>query len=137
MDVSEYLVRGILQAWAGAVRQADVDAVTAVHTDDVVLFDVVPPMTVEGLGDYLEQWRPSWEAQGRGQFDVSGLTVVAGEDVAFAHGLLRVGPADGEGFDVRLTVGLRRVEGRWLITHEHHSLPSDPGPPAAVPAPRV
>lgn len=23
---------------------------------------------------------------------------------------------------LRLTVGLRKVEGRWLVTHEHHSL---------------
>ncbi|SFT97338.1 SnoaL-like domain-containing protein [Geodermatophilus amargosae] len=50
--------------------------------------------------------------------------MVAGDDVAHAHGLLRVGAAGTEGFRVRLTVGLRRVEGRWLITHEHHSVPA-------------
>ena len=124
MDVDEYLVRGVLEAWARAVREADVDAVMAVHSDDVVLFDVPPPMTVTGMGDYLDQWRLFWDAQGEGLFDVSDLTVVAGGGVAFAHGLLRIGAAGTEGFRVRLTVGLRRVEGRWLITHEHHSVPA-------------
>jgi ketosteroid isomerase-like protein len=137
MTEAEYAVRQVLEAWARAVRVADVDVVVAVHTADVVLFDVVPPMTVTGTSDYLDQWRLFWDAQGQGQFDLSGLTVVAGEDVAYAHGLLRVGPAGGEGFDVRLTVGLRRVDERWLVAHEHHSVPSDPAPPSAVPARRA
>ena len=57
-------------------------------------------------------------------FDLSRLTVVAGPDVALAYGLLRVGAAGTEGFEVRLTVGLRRVEDRWLVVHEHHSVPA-------------
>jgi ketosteroid isomerase-like protein len=126
MTVAEIHVWQVLEAWAAAVRAADVDVLLALHTDDVVLFDVVPPFAVRGASDYLERWRPFWQAQGRGQCDVSRLTVVAGEDVAHAHGPLRVGPAGGEGFDVRLTVGLRRVEGRWLISHEHHSVPAAP-----------
>lgn len=28
---------------------------------------------------------------------------------------------------LRLTVGLRKVEGRWLVTHEHHSFPHGAG----------
>ncbi|NEM06394.1 YybH family protein [Geodermatophilus normandii] len=124
MDENEYVVRGLLETWARAVRKADVDAVMAVHTVDVVLFDVPPPMTVTGMDAYLDQWRLFWDAQGEGVFDVSDLTVVAGDDVAYAHGLLRIGAAGTEGFRVRLTVGLRRVEERWLITHEHHSLPA-------------
>jgi ketosteroid isomerase-like protein len=124
VEENEYVVRGVLEAWATAVRHADVDAVIAVHTGDVVLFDVPPPMTVTGLEGYLRQWRLFWDAQGEGLFDISDLTVVAGDDVAFAHGLLRIGEAGTEGFRVRLTVGLRRVEGRWLIIHEHHSVPA-------------
>ena len=34
------------------------------------------------------------------------------------------GPGRRGGVDVRLTVGLRREGGRWLITHGHHSLPA-------------
>ncbi|WP_336029117.1 YybH family protein [Geodermatophilus sp. FMUSA9-8] len=124
METDEDRVRAALDVWAEAVRRADVDAVAALHTADVVLFDVVPPMTVTGLDAYLEQWRLFWDAQGEGVFDLTRLTVVAGPDVAFAYGLLRVGAAGTEGFEVRLTVGLRLVEGRWLVVHEHHSVPA-------------
>ena len=48
-----------------------------------------------------------------------------GEDVAFAWALLRCGTTD-EFVDVpdrrlRLTIGLAKRDGRWVVTHEHHS----------------
>ena len=27
--------------------------------------------------------------------------------------------------DFRLTVGLRKIDDRWTIVHEHHSIPSE------------
>jgi ketosteroid isomerase-like protein len=51
--------------------------------------------------------------------------VVAGEDLAFAYGLLRCGtPEELEALPerrLRLTMGLRKVDGQWTILHEHHS----------------
>jgi ketosteroid isomerase-like protein len=26
--------------------------------------------------------------------------------------------------DFRLTIGLRKIEGKWTIVHEHHSVPA-------------
>ena len=34
------------------------------------------------------------------------------------------GPAEQGGFLFRLTIGLRKIDGNWLITHEHHSVPA-------------
>ena len=55
------------------------------------------------------------------------LEVTAGEDVAFAHALLRCGTPqeldDDPDNRLRLTLGLRRERGRWVVTHEHHSFP--------------
>ena len=116
-------VRQALAEWAEAVRAADAERAVAGRDDDVVLFDVVPPAVVAGRAAYRASWELFWEAQGRGEFDVSGLTVVAGEDVAFAYGLITVGAAGSEGFPIRLTVGLRRDGDRWLVLHEHHSPP--------------
>jgi ketosteroid isomerase-like protein len=31
---------------------------------------------------------------------------------------------DKDGFLFRLTVGFRKVDGNWRITHEHHSEPA-------------
>jgi ketosteroid isomerase-like protein len=59
--------------------------------------------------------------------------VTAGADVAFAFALLRCGtPADFErdpAQRLRLTVGLRKLGGRWAVTHEHHSFTDTTGPP--------
>ena len=53
---------------------------------------------------------------------------MAGADVGYATALLVCGtpeelatkPAD---FRLRITLGLRRDDGRWVIAHEHHSFP--------------
>jgi ketosteroid isomerase-like protein len=51
--------------------------------------------------------------------------VTAGDEVAFAHTLLRCGTPDElakePGRRLRLTIGLRKQHGRWVVTHEHHS----------------
>jgi ketosteroid isomerase-like protein len=63
-------------------------------------------------------------------FDIEELAITAGEDVAFAIALMRCGPgassdpADADGFLFRLTIGLRKIDGDWRVTHEHHSVPS-------------
>ena len=73
-------------------------------------------------------WPPffAWQAQGA-CFEIVSLDVTAGDDVAFAHALLRCntpkGLDDDPGQRLRLTVGLRKQDGRWLVTHEHHSFP--------------
>lgn len=64
-------------------------------------------------------------------FDIVTTEVTAGSDVAFAHVLLRCcTPADlarRPGYWLRVTLGLRKEAGRWLVAHEHHSFPlADP-----------
>ena len=63
----------------------------------------------------------------RPSFEIVELTVTAGADVAFAHALLKCGTADElrehPERRLRLTIGLRKDDGRWVVTHEHHSFP--------------
>jgi hypothetical protein len=33
---------------------------------------------------------------------------------------------------LRLTVGLRKTEGRWIVVHEHHSFPDTTSSPEAL-----
>jgi ketosteroid isomerase-like protein len=55
------------------------------------------------------------------------LSITADGDVAFCRSLNRISGTrtDGEETDVwvRATVGLRRIDGSWQVTHEHSSLP--------------
>ena len=120
-------IRGLIEQWARAVHEGDLDTVLARHSADIVMFDVPPPhQGVRGMDAYRETWPPffQWQRQGA-VFDIEFLDVTAGDDVAFAYALLRCG-TDAEFRQdperrLRLTVGLRKDDGRWVVTHEHHS----------------
>jgi ketosteroid isomerase-like protein len=111
------------------VHRGDLAGVVADHAADIVMFDVPPPERgVRGLAAYEAVWLPffDWQAAGA-SFEVVELEVTAGEDVAFAHALLRCGSAEElrqhPDRRMRLTLGLRREDGRWVVAHEHHSFP--------------
>ena len=122
-------ITALIRRWAQAVHDGDLDAVLADHSPDIVMFDVPPPDNgVRGLSAYRETWPPFFEWQRTGaSFEIIELTVTAGADVAFAHALLRCGTAEEleqhPERRLRLTIGLRKVDGCWVVTHEHHSFP--------------
>ena len=122
-------IKSLIRRWADAVHAGDLETVLADHADDIVMFDVPPPENgVRGIDAYRETWPPFFEWQARGaSFEIVELEVTAGDDVAYAHALLRCGTpqelADNPENRLRLTLGLRRENGRWVVTHEHHSFP--------------
>lgn len=120
-------VRTLIERWARAVHAGDLGGVLADHAADIVMFDVPPPEDgVRGIEAYRETWPPffQWQRQGA-SFEIVSLDVTAGDDVAFAHALLRCGTSEELKQDparrLRLTIGLRKQDGRWAVTHEHHS----------------
>jgi uncharacterized protein (TIGR02246 family) len=126
----EAAIRALITRWADAVHAGDLDTVLADHDPDIVMFDVPPPYDgLRGIDAYRDSWPPFFEWQRQGaSFEIVELDVTAGDDVAFAHALLRCGkPEEFEANPdnrLRLTIGLRKVNGRWVVTHEHHSFPS-------------
>ncbi|MEP7019465.1 MAG: nuclear transport factor 2 family protein [Pseudonocardiales bacterium] len=123
----EQQIRDLIERWAAAVHTGDLPTVLADHAPDIVMFDVPPPEHgVRGLAAYRETWPGffQWQAAGA-MFEIDSLEVTAGTDVAFAFALLRCGTAAE--FDrnpehrLRLTIGLSKVDNRWVVTHEHHS----------------
>jgi len=122
-------IRALIDRWVRAVQERDLDGVLADHTDDVVMFDVPPPENgARGIDEYRETWPQFFQWLERGAiFELESLDVTAGNDVAFAYALLRCATAEGmqerPKERLRLTMGLRKDEGRWLIAHEHHSYP--------------
>jgi uncharacterized protein (TIGR02246 family) len=125
----EQQIRGLVERWADAVHGGDLAGVLVDHADDIVMFDVPPPYDgVRGIEAYRETWPPFFEWQlGGAQFEIVELEVTAGPDVAYAHALLRCGTpqelAENPANRLRLTLGLRKENGRWVVAHEHHSFP--------------
>jgi uncharacterized protein (TIGR02246 family) len=126
----EQEIRELVERWAAAVHAGDLDTVLAQHSEDIVMFDVPPPYQgVRGIDAYRDTWPPFFEWQRRASFEIESLDVTAGDDVAYVYALLRCGTpeelADNPDNRLRLTLGLTKEDGRWVVRHEHHSFPSD------------
>ncbi len=87
------------------------------------------PATAIAGADALRRSLAAWFPTFRGPvgYEVRDLSITADGDVAFCRSLNRISGTrtDGEETDVwvRATVGLRRIDGRWQVTHEHSSVP--------------
>jgi uncharacterized protein (TIGR02246 family) len=129
VSADEGAVRDLIEAWADSVRRKDYDGILRSHAADFVMFDVPPPFKSVGLDAYRKTWDVffSWSS-GPVRFEIQEMEVIAGADVAFAFATMRCeGPwADDkpEALDFRLTIALRKIDGRWMIAHEHHSVPA-------------
>jgi uncharacterized protein (TIGR02246 family) len=126
-DESE--IRDLIERWAKAVRDKDIDGILACHSADVLMFDVPPPFESRGIAAYRETWDLFYSSQQEPiAFDIKRMEIVAGADVAFVAALMQcVEPGTNPVWtklDFRLTVGLRKIDGRWVILHEHHSIPA-------------
>lgn len=125
---AESEVRTVLEVWAEATRQSRRDEVLKNHAENLVIFDVLPPMKYENAESYRRSW-DDWQpdTQGEAVFDLEDLTITAGSDIAFAHSIIRCGGTlpDGRTFQdrVRATFCLRKVNGAWVVEHQHVSKP--------------
>lgn len=67
MTDDETQIRGLIEDWARAVHEGDMDAVLADHAEDIVMFDVPPPNEgVRGVDAYRESWPGFFEWQASG-----------------------------------------------------------------------
>jgi ketosteroid isomerase-like protein len=125
-ETAERQIRTLIEAWADAVRRHDLPAVLAHHDQNIVMFDLPPPLQCKGVEEYKKTWDLFFKYHKPSQaFDIEELTITPGEDVAFAFAIMRCGGGSKpQGFLFRLTIGLRKIGGDWRITHEHHSEPA-------------
>ena len=121
----ESAVREAIARRNAAVSAKDAAAVMATGDADFVSYSLAPPLQNTGGEAGLKGWFSTWD--GPIGLEAPDLTVVAGDDVAFACGLFRMTgrKTDGDTPDLwfRQTFGLRRRGEAWKIVHEHSSLP--------------
>ena len=127
-DVAE--IREVLAGEVAAMRARDAAALVERFTVDAVTFTLAPPLwnpapVVRDVAA-LAAWLATFE--GPIDFEHRDLGVEVGGDVAFAYGVSRLTatPRGGsESFDLwlRSSWGFRRVDGVWLVAHEHRSTP--------------
>jgi ketosteroid isomerase-like protein len=123
-------IRERMEALAEALRTKEIDVLMAHYAPDMVTFDLRPPAQIRTATAYrknFEAWFASVE--GRIDYEMHDLGIAVGGDTAFCHyqAHVRSKRASGETVDywVRVTSGLRKMDGRWMIAHEHISMPVD------------
>lgn len=120
----EAQVRELIESWAKAISSGDRESILAHHSPDLLMFDF-PPHIVKGLDEYDKTWDFFFDSpKGPISFVPSDLQVTAGSDVAFASYLIHCEGTSAGPLDLRLTVGLRKINGEWTVMHEHHSVPT-------------
>ena len=120
---TETEVRAVILNWAKAISAGDRAAILAHHSSDLLMFDF--PGTVNGLDDYDKTWDFFFaNPLGPISFVPREIVVTASDDVAFASCMVQCEGTSGGHVDFRLTTGLRKTGGKWVIVHEHHSVPT-------------
>lgn len=124
----ESLIRKLIDDREKAVRNKDVHGCTANSAPDIVSFDVVNPLQRLG-SDALRKRAEEWFASFQGMigYETRDLSITAGRDVAFAHGLSHVSATRTHGGQLdmwwRTTICFSKIDGKWMVTHEHNSVP--------------
>jgi uncharacterized protein (TIGR02246 family) len=127
--MTEASVREVIEGLAQAIRDKNPDALMAYYAKEVVVYDVLPPLDVKGAEAYRQNF-VHWFSSVRGpiQYEMKELHVTSGESQAFCRCLSHVTAMKQDGvlwdYWVRVTTCLERQDGRWLITHEHISMPA-------------
>ena len=109
----------------GAIGAKRVDAALAHDAPEPVVYSMAPPSWDVPGREAMSGWSSAW--RGPIGVDLRDLHVTAGEDVAFATSLNHTTgtETDGERVDLwfRVTCGLCKCDGRWLLVHEHEAVP--------------
>ena len=122
-------IQEVIEAKAALLQKGDAKAILSHYAPSFVEFTLAPPLRQPGDGRNpapLEAWMATFEAPP--SREVTQLEITADGDVAFATSLdclTAVPRGSTERFSLwfRVTLGLRRIDGRWLVTHEHESVP--------------
>ncbi|MEJ3655487.1 nuclear transport factor 2 family protein [Actinomycetes bacterium KLBMP 9759] len=134
MTTTDAAVMTLLENRVDACRAKDLDRLMSLYSPDIVYFDVVPPLQFAGTADVRRNFK-RWfdEYEGPILLQTHELNVAVSGDVAFASMLHVDDGRRNNGIDgavwIRSTVCAQRINGTWLITHEHVSLPAGWTPP--------
>jgi ketosteroid isomerase-like protein len=130
MRSDESAIGALFTSQSEAMRAKDIDRLMSLYSPDIVYFDVVPPLQFVGsaaLRERFLRWFAGW--QSAIGMEVRDLDIVVSGDIAVAHWFSRASGTlkNGRqvGFWVRVTSCCVRSGNRWLISHEHVSLPTD------------
>jgi uncharacterized protein (TIGR02246 family) len=125
-------IRALEERFVAAFKAKDLDAIMKVYAPGQALFvfDVVPPRQYVGAAAYRKDWQTFFASfEGPITVELTDLDIGADRNLAYSHSIQRVAGTDKQGKKLDLTVRVtdvyQKTRGRWLIVHEHVSVPVD------------
>ncbi len=126
-------IRALEDRFAAAVRARDLDSIMKNYAPgaELFVFDVIPPRQYVGFDAYRKDWQDFFAAFPGpvDKFEVQDLSIETDGKLAYSHSIqpLVITAKDGSKFSltVRVTDAYRKINGKWLITQEHISVPVD------------
>jgi len=122
-------IRRLIADRAEFMASADAPAICRLYAPDAVVYSLAPPLAQPpGSATDVGRLRAWFDEKGGGVFsEVRELSVTVDGNLALCSSLHSMGspPDSPQPFVLwyRSTLGLRRVDGSWLIFHEHTSTP--------------
>jgi ketosteroid isomerase-like protein len=123
-------IRQQIEDFVSAFSARDLNSMMSLYAPEIVSFDIVAPLQDTGTETYRKVWEETFALfQGQINIEIRDLNITAAGTVAFSHLLLRLQATRTGGQTVdyweRLTLCFCKMDGKWLITHEHVSVPID------------
>ncbi len=126
----EAAIQGLLDDGIRSLRSKNIEGVMSLYAQEVVSFDIVPPLQYMGADAFRKRWEEVFLVyQGPINYEMHDLSITVGDDVAFSHSLNRISGTmnNGQQTDLwlRWTACFRKIGGKWLIVHHQNSVPVD------------
>ena len=123
-------IRQRIDKLAEAIRAMDLEDAMSIYAPDIVSFDIEPPLQHLRAEAKRKNWAGAFATYQRPLgYEIRDLTITLVDDVAFAHSLNRISGTLKNGnrtdFWLRSTICFRKIDGKWLIVHDHVSVPAD------------
>ena len=131
-----YEVAAARSAWLEAFESQDAERMMSFYVEDIYSYDMMAAPAGDSMAmafDGAEIWRANWVSffdmfEDDLEVSIDNLTVYQSGNIATVRGLTRLqGTAFGQPVDMwaRETNVLQRVDGEWLVVHDHVSVPID------------
>ena len=123
-------IKRVIEGGVEAIRDKNIEDVMSLYAQEVVSFDIVPPLRYMGADAFRKPWEEVFSSfQGPIGYEILDLNITAGDDVAFTYSLNRISGTMKNGLKtdlwLRWTACFRKINGKWLIVHHQNSVPVD------------
>jgi uncharacterized protein (TIGR02246 family) len=123
-------IAALERRFAAAFNAKDVNRIMSVYARaGLFVYDATPPRAYVGWAAYKKDFEGLFKEgfPGAIKFTLSDLSITTSGDMAYSHSIQTI-DAPGNAIPklvVRVTDVYRKTDGKWLIVHEHVSVPVD------------